>query len=634
MATKEQLIDALKRANAAGDIEAVNEIAAYIDSMEPENQQEPEQITAEQFQEQYGDIPDIESRIAPSQPQESQPSIADRAIGAGETALTAITGATGGLAGQVTGTIDQLIKEIRAGEFGSDEAANRIADRAQELSSMLTYEPRTEEGQEYVAAIGEAGEALAPLAGLGGQVAQIGQLSKASAPQVRQSLIDAADSSDVAKTIYNASREPGDIAKAIFSYQSPVKQRIGKLIEEGETDAETAAFNLSQPSSPAASKNSIARSLGIGAPKVKTDKVAKKAIDQGFDDGVIASIKGSAPADLKAMRKMFAVFEKGKKNADYRRENRPTDVVGDRLVDSVNAVISANKKAGKDINKAAESLKGKYIDAQPIGNRFIESLEDAGVTVGDDLKLSFKGSDFEDLPAVERIIQTVFRRMSGPSRPSSYELHRMKRFIDEQVTYGKGGEGLAGRAESLLKSLRRDIDETLDRNYPEYDKANTIYSDTINALDEIQGVAGRKVNLEGKNANKSLGTLMRRVLSNATSRVNVIDAAENIEAIANKYPGKIMIEGPDGTRKKPNIGKLVMFADELDSRFGPTARGSIQGQMEQVANRSRNIAQSQSPTLAAADAVVGFAARGLDKARGVSDEKALDAMRSLLSERK
>lgn len=609
-------------------------IDEYFSSVPDEVAAPKEDLTAEQFNEQFGDVPDIGGRITPQEP-EPERTIGEKLEGAGEAALTTLTGATTGAAGAITGTIDQLIEEVSQGKFGTGEAANRIAERAAELQSALTYLPKTETGQEYVGAIGEAGEALAPLAGVGGQLAQAGQLARAGAPQAQAVIAPAARAASKATDLVSdIQRQPGEIAKAVFSYQSPVKQRIAQKLESGISDTDTAKFKIDTPAPKAEPQSRIAKALGAGSARIKTDKLAVDAIDQGFDEGVIATVKGAAPTDRDAMRKMINIYERGTKNATYRAKNRPTDVIGDRIVDTVGVVKRANKKAGLAINKAAENLKGKPVDSQSIGDRFIESLNDAGVSISDDLKLAFGGSDFEDLPAVERTFKTVFRRMAAKKRPDAYELHRMKRFIDEQVSYGKGGEGLTGRAESMLKALRRDIDDTLDNDFPEYNEANTIYSDTIQALDSIQDAAGKKIDLDGENANKALGTLMRRVLSNAQSRVNVMDAVSGIEDMARKYPGQLLLEGPGGVKKKPDVAQLIMFADELDSRFGPSARGSFQGQIEQVAQRGRQIAQGQSATLAATDALVGAAARGLDKVRGVSDEKALKALKELLKDKK
>jgi len=327
---------------------------------------------------------------------------------------------------------------------------------------------------------------------------------------------------------------------------------------------------------------------------------------------------------------MLDIYEKGTKDALFKGKNRPSDVIGDRIASDFNIVKKANKKAGADINKAAESLKGKQIDSLDIGQQFIDDLEDMGVSVSDDLKLDFVGSDIEGVSGAESAISNVFRRMTGGKRPDAYELHRLKRYIDEHVTYGKAGEGLKGLSERTLKSLRRNIDKKLDDNFSEYKKANDIYSETISAIDDLQSVAGKKVDLTSENANKRLGTLMRRVLSNAQSRVDVIESVGEIERVAKKYPQQLAIEGITKGNRKPDLMQLAIFSDELDSRFGPTARTSLQGQFEQVANRGRSIAQAQSPTMAAADAAIGAAARGIDKVKGVSNEKAFAAMRELL----
>lgn len=141
-------------------------------------------LTPEQFSSRFGDIPDIEGLIAPQQPKPS-PTIGEQIVGAGEAALTVGTGITGGTLGALGGTLKGVIDEIRSGEFGTNEAANRIADKAADLMQELTFAPRTEAGQQITKAIGEAGEALAPLSGLGAQALQVGQAAKAAAPGIR-----------------------------------------------------------------------------------------------------------------------------------------------------------------------------------------------------------------------------------------------------------------------------------------------------------------------------------------------------------------------------------------------------------------------------------------------------------------
>lgn len=624
MPTKQELIDALRRAHAAGDIQATNELAAFIDAAqfdEPDVETTPElgTLTPEQYAERFGDAPDIEGYMAPDKPK-PEPSIGEKAIGAGESALTTFTGATGGTLGMLGGTLRGLAEEIRSGEFGTQDAADRIENFAAKMASEFTYSPRTKAGQEYVETIGEVGQAAAPLAGLGGELAMIGQAARTgSAP---------ASAAAAAK----AGRENlGQVAKDIFSYQTPTKKKIAEMLENYASDVDTVDWRLSAPSSDAPVQSRLLRSIGVGASRIKEDKIAQAAVAQGLDKGVVAMIKGASPTDKAAMGRMLDIYQRGEKDALFRVKNRPSSVVGERLVDAYMNIRSVNRKAGRDIESAARSLRGKPIKSSNIGDELINDLSDMGVSILDDLKLDFRGSDIEGVAGAENAIRRVFNRMTGPEVPDAYELHRLKRFIDEQVSYGKQAEGLTARSERMLKGLRRKIDKTLDDNFPDYKEANDIYAETIDALDTMQSAAGKKVDLTGDNAREQIGTLMRRALSNAQSRAAVIDMAEKVDYVSRKYPERFMIEGRSRGRK-PDIMSLVMFSDELDSRFGPTARTSLQGQAEQVAGRARGIAQANSPTMALADEAVGAAARGIDKMRGVSNDKAMAALKALIEE--
>lgn len=628
MPTKQQLIDGLRKAYEAGDIAAANEIASFIDAgrydkyIEPKQQEPiPESMTAEEYAERYGDEPDIYGLIKQPEPK-PEASFGEKAIGAGEAALSAATGATAGTAGMIAGTLRGFAEEVRSGKFGTNEAADRIENYAAQMASELTYEPRTEKGREYVQELGELGAQAAPLAGLGGELAMIGQTAgRAAAPQIAQT---ARATAKVAEPVTKP-------VKAAFKYQSPAKQRIAELLEAYDSSTDTARYRLSAPSADAPVESRILRALGEGRAKIQKDPIAINAINQGFDEGIVAMIKGASPADRAAMSRMVDVYERGTKDALFRGRNRAQGIVGERLTDAYMRIRAVNRQAGKDIDTAAQKLRGQKIDITPVGDDFIDTLSDMGVQVSDDFKLSFKGSDIEGIPAAERIISKVFERMTGPEAPDAYELHRLKRFIDEQVTYGKTTEGLTGRSERALKGLRSNINKALGDKFSDYREANAIYADTIDAIDTLQKAAGKNTDLSGANASEQLGTLMRRALSNAQSRATVIDMAKKVDEISNKYSDVPLISGTTKGRK-PDIMTLVMFSDELDSRFGPSARTSLQGQAEQVAERGRRIAQSTSPTMAVIDEVVGLGARAVDKARGVSDEKAIDAIRKLVTE--
>jgi hypothetical protein len=578
-------------------------------------------LTPEQFSARFGDIPDIKGLIAPQQPKPS-PTIGEQIVGAGEAALTVGTGITGGTLGALGGTLKGVVDEIRAGKFGTDAAVHRIADKASDLMQELTFAPRTEAGQQITKAIGEAGEALAPLSGLGGQVAQLGQATKAAAPGIRAQATLAGKAPAV-----EAGKE---LATAVFTRQSPTKQRIAKLLEEGSADVETAKFELKEPKvtispsdtlaldAPGATpkpKSKLREFLDVGGPKVKTDREAVETIRQGFDEGVIAAVKGSGKADKAKMLKMVDIMEKGKKNKLFAAKNRPSDVAGDSLLDRFRTVKSANKKAGSELDGVANSLKGRKVDSSPAIDTFIDDLGGLGVTLDDNLRPIFRGSDIEGVTGAERVINQIVGRMRDTKAPDGHDIHRLKRFIDEQVTFGKTTEGLSGRTESILKSLRRNLDGTLDRKFPEYDRVNTVYSETIGVIDDLQDVAGRKLNLTGPNADKAVGTLLRRLMSNAQSRVRLLDSIDGIEKVAVKH----------GSKLDDDLLSQVLFVDELDAKFGPVARTSLAGELGKEIKRGGEAAKGS-----AVDIAVDVAAKGAEKALGINDQNAFKSIKALL----
>jgi len=408
-------------------------------------------------------------------------------------------------------------------------------------------------------------------------------------------------------------------AVALFTKQSPTKQKIGRLIEQGSTDAETARYTLADPSllpppktASTASASPLKSVITREAPKIVKDPVAISAIDMGFDEGVIAAVKGASPTDKAKMLKMVDIMEQGKKNNLFAMKSRPTDVAGDSLMERLNKVKDANRSAGSELDGIAGSLRGKPYDITIPGDQFMDDLDAMGITLerqGSTIKANFSGSDIEGLAGPESAINRIISRISKVGNFDAYEAHRLKRFIDETVTFGKNGEGLAGKTEAVLKKLRKNLDKNLDENFPEYNRVNTQYAETIDAIDAFQDVAGSKMNLTADSADKATGTLLRRLMSNAQSRVRMLDAVQNVEDVAKKYGGKF----------DDDLFSQVLFADELDSVFGPTARTSFQGQIRQAIPTSKT------------DAVMKLGEAAVKKVKGVTPEKQYEAIRALLN---
>ena len=92
-----------------------------------------------------------------------EPSLGEQIVGAAETGLTLLTGGTTGLLGTVGGALTGAYEEVKAGKFGTPQAARRIEQRAALGGQQYTYAPRTQAGQEQVETLGKIGAELVPL---------------------------------------------------------------------------------------------------------------------------------------------------------------------------------------------------------------------------------------------------------------------------------------------------------------------------------------------------------------------------------------------------------------------------------------------------------------------------------------
>ena len=138
------------------------------------------------------------ARVAAAQA--NRPGLVDTAIGTGEAALSAITGATGGTLGMIGGTLKGLAEQILSGKFGTQEAAQLVEQSAAQGAQALTYAPRTESGQDQAAAVGQAMQQVLPVAGVMPALAVPGAMRAAAAPAKVVAQAGAERAAGIAKT--------------------------------------------------------------------------------------------------------------------------------------------------------------------------------------------------------------------------------------------------------------------------------------------------------------------------------------------------------------------------------------------------------------------------------------------------
>jgi len=161
-----------------------------------------------------------QQQIAPVLP---TPSLLDKIIGAGETALTLGTAATGGTVGTIIGAGKGLTEQILSGEFGTPQAARAVEKAAAEGAQALTYQPRGTAGQEMVQATGQfLGEVLPPVIPQVAGLNALGQATRQAAPILQ------ATGQRAATAAQQAARVTGQaIAKPVQAATTAVRQTLG-----------------------------------------------------------------------------------------------------------------------------------------------------------------------------------------------------------------------------------------------------------------------------------------------------------------------------------------------------------------------------------------------------------------------
>ena len=152
-----------------------------------------------------------------------EPGIGEKIIGAGETALTLGTGVLGGIPGMIGGTVKGLAEQILSGQFGTSQAAKAVEQSAIRGSQALTYQPRTQAGQEQAQAVGELlSNVLPPVLPIIGAPGAILQSVRSAAPIAQSTVQRGTAAAQQAATATGQA-----IAKPVQAATTAVRETLG-----------------------------------------------------------------------------------------------------------------------------------------------------------------------------------------------------------------------------------------------------------------------------------------------------------------------------------------------------------------------------------------------------------------------
>jgi hypothetical protein len=310
-----------------------------------------------------------------SKSQEPIPQIGSALLGAGEVGLSALTGAIAAPLGAATG----VIANLRSGKYGTREGIQVAEEQAKNLMGQMTYQPRTEKGQEYMGNLQSAFEAsklppiMPELLGMKVERKMAGQAADTGAKQLE------AQFSNLQKPtvrVEKTAMQSGGAAAA-----------VPENVLRGNIDA---ALSTASPELQAHIKGKPVQSVNI--PALETRALEEKhgvnlltsqrtGDTQGYSEAWNSRSKNGLVADFEQQPKQLAkAFEESKRRhaPDITSEADASDL-GQKMI---NSLTETDTKLVEGIDNAYKQFRDEYVKMR----------KDAGLPIEGDFPVN--GNDF------------------------------------------------------------------------------------------------------------------------------------------------------------------------------------------------------------------------------------------------
>lgn len=458
---------------------------------------------------------------APPTEKQAKPelSLGQKIIGTGEAALSAGTGAIGGIVGTAGGALVGAGREIASGEFGTPEAAQRIAQTASQGAQSLTYEPKTQGGQQIMQGVSQIAEdtgltSLPPTLG-GGLGTTAATLGKASIPAATVAARDIVQSTKPA------------ISQAVQAAKSGGQRTVDLFTGDSGLNRPSASMGAAQVDA-ATRRVTMANELPVPLGQLHTEGTATRDPYQLKFEAETAKSEVGAPLINRVEERHAGVIQ----NMDAFN-----DATGAQLSDKyqVGGAISsalqkeyANDKAKTRTAYAAadKSEEAKTIVdlSRPVSN----VIDGQDTTLTDYLNRTVEGATETIIPTARKLAihHGIADEVDGALVPKSATIKQLESFRKDITAKTDSKEPADMRQAAILKSLVDGHTEPFEGAL--YKKARAARTDQAkrwernSILDKIMGTKrnteDRKVALEDvvdtivKRGSKDDVDLVRRTL--------------------------------------------------------------------------------------------------------------------------
>jgi hypothetical protein len=579
MATEQQLMKALRAADAANDTRAAKLFRSKI--MELRAGQQPA-VTPQ---------PDITAQpeIVAEPQVEAEPTFnpLEQMVGGQENMLSMATGGAASIAGGLAGLVGSVLP-------GPEGQGADVAKRVQEAG---TYQPRTDAGKAMQQG---AGEVIEPLIGMATQVPGDFVYDLATNPQIRA----AAEMFPQLKLMTENPEMAGTVGQLIvpallerfgvktnkaIKTSKDAKEVLVNEIKAGNRNID----NITQVLD--ANDNLIKNPMVKQASEILGDKLKGKqhAIE----------LELMSKADRGQLNKMLDIVEKQRRlGTRYAMENRPSNVVGESIAGRIKAAIKLKNKSNKELSQVVDGDVGReLVNTSGPSRKFFDALESEGVAIGRNeggkLTVNLDNStarlgDVLPKAELERVLN-----MLDVDEMTIAKAHKMKRFVREYVSYDDGiqvGAKTSKPIENAIKGLSTEINDVIAQKSPAYAKANAKFSSVIDSISSAQKQL-KGMDIDSDLANSKLGNLSKKLGTNYGSKEKIFELIDTLD----ESLGKNKIKFNDDIRSQ--VSSLALLDDVFRMQETEAPFGFVSG----ISKGARDTASGQSASMQALDAAIG-----------------------------
>jgi hypothetical protein len=564
------------------------------------------------------EIPDYRELGLPfaPRPEQPDPTFLDKIEGVVDAGKTIASSIPAGMIAYPAGVIEGMADEIQQGTMFQPGSGQRVEQSAVDKMNLGVMQPQTEVGQDIVETIGEV---TAPLVGVAPQMQQLQAMQAPNAarilspknPPSKLKLTPKLENELIERGIAFENLTPETKqqlatlqGKTLLPFQE--KQIVDKAImlelKNGGSDGGLAKYRLVND-------------------RVQGDKLAQKAMANGFEEGIVQMAKTSDKASKKKMLDVLRTHIAIKSNERVAQTKRTADVAGRSLYDRVKYVIKSNNSNRTALDNFAKSkLKGEPFDVVPVRkaiNDIFMELDIDDANPGGIPKPVFKGSLISGDKGSQRGINEMIRILSEAKRTDALGAHLMKRQLDTLIDFRKKAQKPLGKAgRDALMKVRSVLNEELRNRFDEYGQINDKLSAGLQSLDSLQDALPRSVDIYQTGSASALGQEIRKLFGNTQKRSALEASFNKIDDTASMLGGKF-----DDSYKD-----IYQFTRGIEGVFGKTLRNSFGGEIEDIASTFT----TQGTSAAGAQAAGNFVRKVFTKEDKQRQIDAYIAMRDLL----